>query len=252
MAIDLSDLAAYLDDYLRVAEVSDSPEALNGLQVENHGAVTRAAVAVDVCRTTIERAVEIGADFMLVHHGLFWGGLQPLTAQHGYRVRTLIENRIALYSAHLPLDLHPDVGNNAVLARALGLKELEGFGEYEGEVIGFAGVLEIPRDELVQRIRAVLETEPQVIATGPGTVIRVGVVSGGAGKLVSQAASAGLDTYITGEGSHHTFFAAEEAGINLVYAGHYATETVGVKALAQHIEERFGLEWEFIDHPTGL
>ena len=167
-------------------------------------------------------------------------------------MRTLIKHDIALYSAHLPLDLHPEVGNNAVLARALGLGDIERFGEYEGQTIGFAGTMVASRDELVQRIRKLLRVEPRVIATGPESVNRVGVVSGGAGKLITQAADAGLDTYVTGEGSHHTYFDAEEAGVNLIYAGHYATETVGVKALAGHLEERFGLPWEFIDHPTGL
>ena len=252
MTVNLRDLTSYLDEYLGVADISDSPQALNGLQVENGGTVTRMVATVDVCRATIDRAVEIGADCMLVHHGLFWGGLQPLVAHHGQRVRTLIKHDIALYSAHLPLDLHPEVGNNVVLARALRLSNLERFGEYEGETIGYAGTLAASRDQLVQRIREVLRVEPKVISTGPESVKRVGVVSGGAGKLITQAAQAGLDTYVTGEGSHHTYFEAEETGVNLVYAGHYATETVGVKALAGHLEEQFGLPWEFIDHPTGL
>jgi dinuclear metal center YbgI/SA1388 family protein len=252
MTVNLKDVTAYLDEYLGIADVHDSPQALNGLQVENTGKVTRVAVAVDVCRTTIDRAVEMAADFMVVHHGLFWGGLQPLVAQHGHRVRTLIKHDIALYSAHLPLDLHPEVGNNAVLARALGLDDIEPFGEYEGQTIGFSGTLVVSRAEFAGRIRAVLGFDPKVIATGPETVNRVGIVSGGAGKLITQVAEAGLDTYVTGEGSHHTYFDAEEAGVNLIYAGHYATETVGVKALAHHMERRFGLPWEFIDHPTGL
>ncbi|MGD8728023.1 MAG: Nif3-like dinuclear metal center hexameric protein, partial [Gemmatimonadales bacterium] len=123
MAVSLNDLVSYLDDYLRCDDVQDSPHALNGLQVENQeGTVTRLAAAVDACRATIERAVSLEADFMLVHHGLFWGGLQPLAGQHGRRVRTLITNGVALYSAHLPLDMHPEIGNNAVLARVLGLE----------------------------------------------------------------------------------------------------------------------------------
>ncbi len=252
MTIALSDLTCYLDDYLRVREIHDSPQAMNGLQVENAGTITRIAAAVDACQATIARAAALTADFLLVHHGLFWGGLQPLTARHGRRVRLLIEHDIALYSAHLPLDLHPEVGNNAVLARALGVENAEAFGDYEGETIGFAGTVATSREDLVRRLRELLGIEPYVIAMGPESVRRVGVVSGGAGKLVVQAAEAGLDTYITGEGSHHTYFDAEEAGVNLIYAGHYATETVGVKALARHLGERFALPWEFIDHPTGL
>jgi dinuclear metal center YbgI/SA1388 family protein len=167
-------------------------------------------------------------------------------------VRTLIKHDIALYSAHLPLDLHPEVGNNAVLAHALSLDDIEPFGEYEGQTIGFSGTLVASREELTQRVREVLGIDPRVIATGPERITRVGVVSGGAGKLITQAAEAGLDTFVTGEGTHHTYFDAEEAGVNLIYAGHYATETVGVKALAQHLKDRFGLPWEFIDHPTGM
>jgi dinuclear metal center YbgI/SA1388 family protein len=252
MTVSLKNVTTYLDDYLGIADVHDSPQALNGLQVENTGKVTRVAVAVDVCRATIDHAVEMGADLMVVHHGLFWGGLQPLVAQHGHRVRTLIKHDIALYSAHLPLDLHPEVGNNAVLARELRLEDIERFGEYEGQTIGFSGTLVVSRNEFVGRIRAVLGVDPKVIATGPETVNRVGIVSGGAGKLIKQVAEAGLDTYVTGEGGHHTYFDAEETSVNLIYAGHYATETVGVKALAHHMEDRFGLPWEFIDHPTGL
>jgi dinuclear metal center YbgI/SA1388 family protein len=252
VTVDLSALVSYLDDYLRIGDVNDSPQALNGLQVANGGTVERLAATVDACRATIERAAEQHADFLLVHHGLFWSGLQPLTGPYGERVRSLIRHDIALYAAHLPLDVHPDVGNNAVLARMLGLEDQRWFGQYEGQPIGIAGTAAMPRDELAERIGEMLGTEPQVIATGPERVRRIGVVTGGGGKLVAQAAAAGIDTYVTGEGPHHAYFDAEELGVNLILAGHYATETVGVKALAEHLAQRFGLPWEFIDHPTGL
>ena len=248
----LSELTSYLDGYLRVAEVEDDPGALNGLQVENSGSVTKLVAAVDACQATIDAAADRGADLMLVHHGLFWGPTQPLTGRHGRRLRKLVQHDIALYSAHLPLDLHPEVGNNAVLARMLGLSDREAFGEYLGQSIGVAGTSEMSRDQLVQRIEEALGVSPHVIPAGPRSSHRVGVVSGGAGKMIGQAAAAGLDTFITGEGQHHSHFDAEEWGVNVVFAGHYATETVGVKALAEHLEERFGLSWEFVDHPTGL
>lgn len=252
MPTDLAALVAYLNSYLRVAEVPDSPNALNGLQVENSGTVAQVAAAVDACQTTIDRAVDVGADLMLVHHGLFWGGPEPITGRHARRIRRLIEGDTALYSAHLPLDMHPEVGNNAVLANALGLRDTAPFGDHQGTLIGVIGTIDVRLDELVGALRAELGSEPHVIAAGPERVQRVGVITGGAGDMIRQAWDAGADTFVSGEGSHHTHFDAEEWGLNVVYAGHYATETVGVKALAQHIENRFGLPWEFIDHPTGL
>lgn len=252
MAVLLDDLAAHLDGFLRIAEVRDSPNAMNGLQVTNDGQVERFAVAVDACQATIDAAAECGADLLIVHHGLFWGGLEPVTGRHGRRLRTLIRHGVALYSAHLPLDVHPQVGNNAVLARLLDVSDPEPFGQYEGQAIGVMGSLDIARSALASRVTAVLGVTPRVLAGGAATVRRIGIVTGGGGDLIGQAADAGLDTYLTGEGKHHTYFDAEELGVNVLYAGHYATETVGVKALAAHVAERFDLPWDFLDHPTGL
>lgn len=248
----LSDVAGYLDGYLRVREVPDAPEAVNGLQVANAGDVTRIGAAVDLCEATVRLAAEQGADLLLVHHGLFWGGPKPLTGAAYRRVAGLIRQNIALYSAHLPLDLHPDVGNNAMLARQLGVMARGDFGEEYGVRIGVWGELDVPRAALQQQLASVLGAAPRVMAFGPERVRRVGIVTGGAGSMIPQAAAAGLDTYITGEGAHHTFFDAEELRMNVFYAGHYATETVGVKALAEHLSAKFGLPWTFLDHPTGL
>ncbi len=248
----LEQLASYLDGYLLVREVSDAPHALNGLQVENAGEVTRVAAAVDLCRATVGLAAAQGADLLLVHHGLFWGGLRPLTGPAYARVADLIRHNIALYSAHLPLDRHPEVGNNAVLARALEVSPRGEFGEDYGAAIGVWGELDLPREALAARLGALLAIVPRVLAFGPERVRRVGIVTGAGGSFIPQAAAAGLDTYITGEGPHHTFFDAEELGINVIYAGHYATETVGVKALAEHVSAKFQLPWAFLDHPTGL
>lgn len=246
------DFATYLDAYLRVAEVADSAEALNGLQVDHDKALTRMAVAVDACQATIDAAAAIGADLLLVHHGLFWGGLQPLTGRHGKRIRRLMEAGIALYSAHIPLDLHPEVGNNAVLANELGLVSKEPFGDYKGEKIGVVGSLPIAIGELAERIRNLVGGVPRTIAFGPEMASRIGIITGGGGDMMAQARDAGADTFITGEGPHHTYFDAEEWGLNVIFAGHYATETVGVKALAAHASDKFDLPWEFIDHPTGM
>jgi dinuclear metal center YbgI/SA1388 family protein len=250
--MELTELTAYLDGYLRVAEVPDAPQALNGLQLSNRGAVRRAAAAVDLCAATVRMAAEQGADLLLVHHGLFWGGLERLTGRAYRRVADLITHDIALYSAHLPLDLHPDVGNNAVLARQLGVSLRGQFGEEYGVRIGLWGEVDAPRSVLERRLADVVGVTPRLLAFGPEHAHRVGIVTGSAGSMIAQAAAAGLDTFITGEGAHHTFFDAEELGLNVLYAGHYATETVGVKALAEHLHARFALPWTFLDHPTGL
>lgn len=250
--VPLGELAGYLDDYLQTAAVQDSPEALNGLQVENRGRVRRVAAAVDACEATIRMAAEQGADLLLVHHGLFWNGLAPLTGPFHRRVEHLIRHDIAVYSSHLPLDRHPDVGNAPVLARLLGVTPRGEFGTYRGQTVGVWGELDVSRAELAQRVTSAIGGTPRVLSFGPDRVRRLGIVTGAGGGEIRQAAAASLDTYLTGEGPHWSFFDAEELRLNVLYAGHYATETVGVKALAQHLESRFGLPWVFLDHPTGL
>lgn len=248
----LTELVSYLDDYLHVRAVPDYAEALNGLQVENAGEVTRIGAAVDLCEATVQLAAAQGADLLVVHHGLFWGGLRPLVGPRLRRVAGLVRHNIAVYSAHLPLDRHPDVGNNAVLARALGLVLRGAFGKHDGELIGVWGELRTERVALQQKIAAVLGPVPRLMPFGPAAVRLVGIITGAGGSMIADAAAAGLDTYITGEGPHHTFFDAEELGLNVFYAGHYATETAGVKALAGHVSATFRIPWVFLDHPTGL
>jgi dinuclear metal center YbgI/SA1388 family protein len=248
----LDDLVRYVDDYLRVREVADDRNALNGLQVESAGEVRHIAAAVDACQWTIAAAAERGADLLLVHHGLFWSGLEPLTGRTYRRVSALLRHGIALYSAHIPLDRHPDVGNNALLARTLGMDVRGWFGDHLGAPLGAWGDLDIPRDALRERIEGALGASAKLIPGGPERCRRVGIVTGAAGGFVRQARDAGLDTFITGEGHHWTYFDAEEYGVNVVLAGHYATETLGVKALAAHLSERFQIPWSFLDHPTGL
>ncbi len=251
-AIDLAAVVSYLDRYLRTSEVPDAPNALNGLQLANGGTISRVTAAVDLCDATVQMAAQQGADLLLVHHGLFWGGLQRLTGRAYRRVAGLIRHNIALYSAHLPLDVHPEVGNNAVLAHRLGVARRGEFGEEYGMRIGVWGEVDIPRAVLAQRLGEVVGGHPRLMAFGPERVRRVGIVTGAAGSMIGQAAAQGLDTYITGEGAHHTFFDAEELGLNVFYAGHYATETFGVKALAERLCTEFDLPWTFLDHPTDL
>jgi dinuclear metal center YbgI/SA1388 family protein len=245
-------LASYLDRFLRVSEIPDNPRALNGLQVANSGRVRKILGAVDVSQAAIDAAVARDADFLIVHHGLFWGGLQRITERFGRRVRTLIQHDVALYSAHIPLDCHAEVGNNAVLAADLGLESPVPFGRYEGIEIGVAGNLEIPVHEFADRVAERLGTTPRLIAKGPARTRRVAIVTGGASEMMAEAHERDVDTFLTGEGPHHSFFDAEEWGLNVIYAGHYASETVGVQALGEHLRDRFGIAFEFFDHPTGL
>jgi dinuclear metal center YbgI/SA1388 family protein len=252
VAVELNELVAYLDEYLDIEGVPDYPNALNGLQVEASGPVGRVAAAVDATAASIRGAIEGGCDLLMVHHGLFWDGNRPVTGRRYRRLSALLEAGVALYAAHLPLDVHAEVGNNVVLARELGL-EVEGrFGGYEGTALGVWGTLSLKREALAARLDEVLGGPVKLVAGGPEKVERVGVLTGGGGSFVAEALGVGLDALVTGEGSHHTYFDAQEGGLNLYYGGHYATETWGVKALSAHLGGRFGLETVFLDLPTGL
>ncbi|MBU0702776.1 MAG: Nif3-like dinuclear metal center hexameric protein [Chloroflexi bacterium] len=248
-----TELVAYLDNYLRVPEIQDSSQ--NGLQVEGPEEVTKVAFAVDGCQESFEQAVAAGAQLLIVHHGFFWEDPIRLVGPLFRRVRTLIGGNCGLYAVHLPLDLHPQVGNNAELARLLGLKEPRTFGKYHGVEIGIGGTLDppTPLEVLVERLtKATGEPPVRVLAHGPERVSRVGCISGDAAILMNQVIAAGFDTFITGETRHEFFHYAAEWGINVIYGGHYGTETLGVKALAHHLEKKFGLETIFLDIPTGM
>lgn len=248
----IDDVVTYLDGYLRIAHVPDDDRAQNGLQVANSGRLGSIAAAVDACQATIDGALAGGAGLLIVHHGLFWGGLEPLTGRHGRRVRALIRGDLALYAAHIPLDCHPEVGNNAILARELGLRDTQPFGDYEGMKIGVVGGLQASRAQLADSLERLSGVAPLMLATGPEQVRQVAIVTGAGAAHIREAHEAGADTLITGEGLHHSYFDAEEWGVNVLFGGHYATETVGVKALAEHLSKRFEIPWEFLDHPTGL
>ncbi len=250
--MDLQELVRYCDDYLRIDQVRDAPEALNGLQVGNDGTVNRVGAAVDLCAATVRMATEQGVDFLIVHHGLFWGGPQPLVGPQLGRLGGLIRHNIALYGAHLPLDCHPEIGNAVILARTLGLSVRGDFGVWHEQQVGVWGELELDREALAQRLTTTLGGPAKAMLFGPTTVRRIGIATGAGGSLIRQAALVGLDTYVTGEGTHHSYFDAEELGLNVYYGGHYATETFGVRALAEHLGAVFGIPWVFLDHPTGL
>ncbi|MDX1577352.1 MAG: Nif3-like dinuclear metal center hexameric protein [Gemmatimonadota bacterium] len=251
--IDCRELASWLDALLRVPEIEDYPGALNGLQVEAERPVRRIGAATDACLASIECAAEADCDLLLVHHGLFWGGPEALVGPAYRRMRALFRHGLGVYSAHLPLDAHPELGNNALLAEALGLGDPEAFGSFKSlEGLGMIGELPLARDTLLARVEEVCGREPRLIPGGPERVRRLAIVSGGAGSMIADAAAAGADTFLTGEGNHHTYHEALELGINVIYAGHYATETLGVRALAARAADAFGLQHRFFDLPTGL
>jgi dinuclear metal center YbgI/SA1388 family protein len=251
-------VAEHLDALLRTMDVPDYAGAFNGIQVDHTGPVTRCALAVDASLRTIDGAVAAGANLLIVHHGLYWGGVQPLRGRIYERVRRLLAHDVAVYSSHLPLDLHPTLGNNALLARALGLQPTGGFARFQSITVGVSGESDVETQSLVDASRAIAQQEG-------GGVVSVGVEHGrrtrrwaictGAGAssdTLREAAASGVDTLIVGEGPHHTGVEAQELGIAVIYAGHYATETFGVRALGMEIEREFGLPWTFVPAPTGL
>ena len=250
----LSQIVAHCERRLTPAKFTDYDRAWNGLQVENSGRVTRIAAAVDASLATVELALAAQADLLLVHHGLFWSQTLPWTGRRHALLRRLIEGDLAVYSQHLPLDGHPQLGNAAQLARALGFTRLQPFFAHKGTFLGVQTTLAKPiaREALAERLAKALGAAPKLLPGGGATCRRIGICTGGAGAELPQAASEGVDTFITGEGPHWTYALAEDIGLNVFYGGHYATETFGVKALAAELAAKFRLPWMFLDHPSGL
>ena len=250
--VSLASMVGYCEKILRTEKFTDWDGAANGLQVGNSGSVSKIAATVDASLATIKLAVEAKADLLIAHHGLFWSATHPWTGQRREMLRLLIENNLAVYSSHLPLDAHPKLGNNAQVCAALGLKNLSPFFVSKGQFIGWQTRTKMARNELFRRLERVLGNAPIVLPGGSEICDRIGIVTGGAGSELKQAAGEGVDTFITGEGPHWTYTLAEDLGLNVFYGGHYATETFGVKALAAHLSKKFNLPWTFLDHPTGL
>ncbi len=254
MSQPLLEIIDFLNAELRVSEIPDYPNAWNGLQIANSsGRVTKVAVAVDGAKPSLEAAVAAGASLLIVHHGLFWSGVQMITGSVFQKLKLALDHDLAVYSAHLPLDFHPTLGNDVLLAKACGLEHPEVHGDDRSRWLVHVFHTDQDRAEFAERVRlAVGGGRVHLAPGGPDRVRKVAVATGGAGSEVAKIVALGADTFLTGEGPHHTFTLAEELGVNLFYAGHYATETFGVKALGALLKERFGLEWTFLDHPTGL
>lgn len=248
----LAQIVQYVDTYLRVREIGDWENALNGLQIENSGRITKIGAAVDASTRALREAAKRKINFLIVHHGLFWAGLRPIKGILHRQLKVAFEDDIAVYSAHLPLDLHSTVGNNAVLARSIGLRPIAKFFEEKGQLIGLKARLSFSRRRLSDRLATALGAKVRAFNFGPATTKVVGLVTGGAGGEIYRVAAENIDTFITGEAPHWAAVAAEELKMNLFLCGHYATETFGVKALAAHLSRRYKLPWEFINLPTGI
>lgn len=248
----LDELVAYLDAELKTATIPDYPGAMNGLQLANEGRINRVIAAVDASLPVIKAAAEGGPGLLIVHHGMFWQGAQPVTGAFYQKLKIAMEAGLAIYSSHLPLDVHSEWGNNIQLARAIGMKTPEPFLNQRGLMIGLKGGWNGTRDELRSILENVLNGPVHTCPAGTERVSTVGLVTGGAGSEVAAVAAAGVDTFITGEGPHWSYPLAEELGLNVLYGGHYATETFGVRAVAAEISRKFGIGWSFLNHPTGL
>ena len=249
--MDILQLSRYLDNLLEINSIRDAPHALNGLQIQNRGEIKKIGLAVDICQATIDLAIEKQCQMLFVHHGAFWSGLQPIRGKHYEKLSTMMRSNLGLYSAHIPLDIHPIYGNNRALANLLGLKNLEAFGEYDGIKIGLKGSIQkISADNLAKKLEKKLGSGIKVI--GKGEINTIGLVTGDAGEITKQAIEEKLDCFITGEGSNHHFHEAIEGDCILIFAGHYATEMGGVKAVGDHLKEKLGISSEFLHYPTGL
>ena len=252
------EVVSYLDQLLETATVPDFSNALNGLQLENGGTISKAAASVDFSLRAVNQAIAEEADFLILHHGMFWSGLRPITGTSYSKLRLLIENNVAVYSSHIPLDRHAQFGNNVLLSRELELDPSGDFAMYKGIPIGVRGEADVATSEIVARCRTFAGKHGgDAIATAFDSARRTrrwGMCSGAgaSSETLEEARSLDIDTLIVGEGPHHTAVQADELGIVVIYAGHYATETLGVAALAKHIAEKFGIGWTTIHAPTGL
>jgi len=257
--ISLTEVVAFLDDILQTATTPDYQNALNGLQLTNSGSITRIAVAVDFSTEVVDAVVTAEANFLLVHHGMFWSGLQPFVGGYYSRLRSLLNADVAVYASHLPLDRHGDFGNNVLLARTLGLNIQSGFAHFKDIPIGVQGSSDIETSILVDRVRTFSRKHggDAIVAgrTSPEARTRRWGICTGAGAssdTLNEASREGIDTLIVGEGPHWTAVDAADRGVTIIYAGHYASETLGVYALGSELSRHFQVDCIRISAPTRL
>lgn len=250
--ISLDEIVGFLDRELKTGSVPDYPGAVNGLQLANGGEIGRVVAAVDASLPVIQAAAEGGPGLLIVHHGMFWQGIQPVTGAFYKKLKIAMDAGLAIYSSHLPLDVHPEFGNNALLAKAIGMVDAEPFLDHKGLLVGLRGSWKGSRGQLLQALEGVLGERVHHCPAGPDIINHVGIITGGAGAEVTKVAASGVDSFITGEGPHWSFPLAEELEMNVFYGGHYATETFGVRALAELVAKANAIPWSFIDRPSGL
>lgn len=249
----LNEICKDLDECFTPGMEADYSPALNGLQVENKGRVTKVGAAVDASESTIDKAMAEGVDLLIVHHGLFWSGPRPVTGANYRKMKKILDSDMAVYSMHLPLDGHEEWGNSLLLGKELGLKNIKPGFEQMGHMTGIEGEWAGTLADLIAKLGNVLDGSVHVSGHGPREELgKVAIISGGAGSELESVYRRGILTYISGEGAHWTAPLAEELGMNLIYAGHYATETFGVKAVAEHVARKYNLPWVFLPNPTGL
>ena len=256
--ISTSELVQYLDEILETTAVPDYPNAVNGLQFGNRGRVTSVAASVDFSTKAVEAAAAAGADLLLVHHGMFWNGARPIVGPAYDRIRLLLEHDIAVYSSHLPLDRHPQFGNNVLLSEELGLSASGEFAGFKGKSIGVRGESDIATADIVEHARSFSQKYGGVAVSTPIDASRrtfrwaICTGAGASAETLQEAVATGIDTLIVGEGPHWTAVEAADMGLTIIYAGHYATETLGVAALGKHLADRYSLELTIVSAPTGL
>ncbi len=251
--VELSKAVELLDKELKIDEIPDYSGALNGLQLENNGQITKVGAAVDASLPVIKKAIDEGVDFLIVHHGMFWHGAQKLTGAQYQKLKIAMDSNLAIYSAHIPLDIHPRFGNNSLLCDLIGMDKPEPYHDWKGYQLGLKQRLTCSLEELVERTESAVGGAVHFCRGKlDDNVGMVGVITGAAGSEIQTMADAGIHTFITGEGPHWSYSLSEELGVNLIYGGHYATETFGVKCISEFLSDRFSLLNVYIDHPTGL
>ena len=250
----LKELDSYFRSFLAIDDLAGTDISLNGVQVENTADITCIAFAVDACMETFRRAKEAGAQMVFVHDGLFWGHEQCVTGSHYNRLKFLIENDMALYVAHLPLDIHPDLGNNVSLARAIGLEDLKPFGRYRGIDVGVKGTFKEPvaTEQVIAGLGFDRSELLACLSFGKEKNMTGAVITGGGEDDVADAIVEDVDLYITGDASHEVYHTCLENKINMISAGHYRTEVYGVQNVARKVSDELALRTVFIDVPTGL
>jgi dinuclear metal center YbgI/SA1388 family protein len=248
----LESIISQLDQTLEIARIPDYPGAINGLQLAGKLEVGKVGAAVDASLPVVRDAVAAGVDLLVVHHGMFWSGAQPIVGGLYEKLKLAIDAGMAIYSCHIPLDVHPQLGNNAILAGSIGLADTEPFFDWKGIKLGLKGAPGGSLLDLAAKVEVALGSKVHLCPGGGSDAGLVGVITGGAGGEINAIAAEGIDTFITGEGPHWSYTAAQELGVNIIYGGHYATETFGVRALAAQLAGSFGVDEVFLDHPTGL